>query len=65
MIILKKRIISAGIMLLIVIPLIILGGIPFAFAVGIIGINKYKWRKRISRYSKNFWINWFNTFNIL
>ena len=42
MIILKKRIISAGIMLLIVIPLIILGGIPFAFAVGIIGMLAYK-----------------------
>ncbi len=42
MVILKKRIISAGIMLLIVIPLIILGGIPFALAVGLIGILAYK-----------------------
>lgn len=38
----KKRIISAIIMLMIVIPIIIVGGIPYSLAVGIIGCMAYK-----------------------
>lgn len=38
----KKRIISAAIMALICIPLVIIGGIPFRIAVGILGIMAYK-----------------------
>ena len=39
---LKKRIVSAIIMLLIIIPLIILGGIPYSLAVGLIGCFAFK-----------------------
>ncbi len=38
----KKRIISAIIMLMIVIPLIVIGGIPYSLAVGLIGCMAYK-----------------------
>ena len=38
----KKRIISAIIMLMIVIPLIVIGGIPYTLAVGLIGCMAYK-----------------------
>lgn len=38
----KKRVVSAVIMLLIVIPLIIIGGIPYSLAVGLIGCIAYK-----------------------
>lgn len=38
----KKRIISAIIMLMIVIPLILIGGIPYSLAVGLIGCMAYK-----------------------
>ena len=38
----KKRVISAAIMLAIFIPLLIIGGIPFRIAVGIIAILGYK-----------------------
>lgn len=38
----KKRIISAAIMAAICIPLVIIGGIPFRIAVGILGILAYK-----------------------
>ena len=38
----KKRIISAIIMLMIVIPLIVIGGIPYSLAVGLIGCMGYK-----------------------
>lgn len=38
----KKRIISAIIMLMIVIPLIYIGGIPYSLAVGLIGFAAYK-----------------------
>ena len=37
-----KRIISAIIMLMIVIPLIVIGGIPYTLAVGLIGCIAYK-----------------------
>ena len=42
MIYLKKRIISAIIMLLIVIPIIYIGGIPYSLAIGLIGCMAYK-----------------------
>lgn len=38
----KKRLISAFIMAIVLIPLVLLGGIPFRIAVGIIGILAYK-----------------------
>lgn len=38
----KKRIISAVVMALICIPLVIIGGIPFRIAVGVLGIMAYK-----------------------
>ena len=38
----KKRIISAAILILIFVPLLIIGGIPFRIAVGLIGILAYK-----------------------
>lgn len=38
----KKRIISAGIMLAICIPLVIIGGIPFRIFAGIVGLLAYK-----------------------
>ena len=38
----KKRIISAIIMLMIVIPLVVIGGIPYSLAVGLIGCMAYK-----------------------
>lgn len=40
--IMKKRVISAAVMLAIFIPLLIIGGIPFRIAVGIIAILGYK-----------------------
>ncbi len=42
MIKLKKRVISAIIMLIIVIPLIIIGGVPYSLMVGLIGCAAYK-----------------------
>lgn len=38
----KKRIISAIIMLMIVIPLIIIGGVPYSLAVGLLGCAAFK-----------------------
>lgn len=38
----KKRIISAGIMIAILVPLMIIGGLPFKIAVGLISILAYK-----------------------
>ena len=38
----KKRVISAIVMLAIVIPLIIIGGIPYSLMVGLIGCCAYK-----------------------
>ena len=38
----KKRVVSAIIMLLIVIPILILGGIPYSLAVGLISLLAYK-----------------------
>ena len=49
----KKRIISAIIMLLIVIPIIILGGIIYSLAVGVIGAIAYKELIDLRRGKKN------------
>lgn len=38
----KKRLLSAGIMFLICIPLLLIGGVPFRILVGILGILAYK-----------------------
>lgn len=38
----KKRVVSAIIMLLIVIPILILGGIPYSLAIGVISFMAYK-----------------------
>ena len=38
----KRRIISAIIMLMVIVPLIIIGGIPYSLAVGLIGCIAYK-----------------------
>ena len=38
----KKRIISAAVLILVLVPFLILGGKPFALCVGIISIFAYK-----------------------
>ena len=49
----KKRIISAIIMILIVIPFFVIGGIPYSLAVGLIGCVAYKELIEIRKEKKN------------
>lgn len=51
--VMKKRVISAIIMLIIVIPLLIVGGIPYSLGVGLIGCVAYKELIDIRRNKKN------------
>ena len=46
----KKRVISAAVLLAIIIPLIIIGKIPFALAVGVIGVFAYKEIMDLNKY---------------
>lgn len=46
----KKRVISAAVLLAIIIPLIIIGKIPFALAVGVIGLFAYKEIMDLNKY---------------
>ena len=46
----KKRVISATVLLAIIIPLIIIGKIPFALAVGVIGVFAYKEIMDLNKY---------------